>query len=315
MGENRSSGGQLVFQTSIALCQRPKDMPLPSKQPRQLSLFPFPPHACPGPSSASRGWWTQTLKLLAYISFLFWACHPAAAVSIAYLLSQNYMYHMTEADYHMGIRSSALPCSFCSFLMIHLAFSSFPIHRWIHSYCMNSFLLQRQFSTPVLKSRLELIKYWTEQWRGLTWDDSYMTMHTGAGGNTQPPPLQHSHIYSRERWLEETSSGQETRTPAGSRGANNSSFPPFLLALITFILPDPDTWQKDVTTSETNSNSGYFLYLFKQCQCWIYFPQKDSRLSRTGWFLHQRTKNHFGPSQTTQITSKGRGEPHPGLAI
>lgn len=90
-----------------------------------------------------------------------------------------------------------------------------------------------------------------------------MTMHTGAGGNTQRPPMQHRHIYSRERWQEESSSGQEARTPAGSRGA----LPPFLLALIMFILPDRDTSQKGVTISETNSNTGYFLYLLKQCQC------------------------------------------------
>lgn len=80
------------------------------------------------------------------------------------------------------------------------------------------------------------------------------------------------HIYSRERRLEETSSGQEARTPVGSWGANSSSFPPFLLALVMFILPDPS--QKGVTTSETKPNSDYFLYLFKQCQCWIFFHRK-----------------------------------------
>lgn len=86
------------------------------------------------------------------------------------------------------------------------------------------------------------------------------------------------------------------RKPARAGGKDNSRkqrakqppFSPLLLALVMFILTDPS--QNGVTTSETNSKSDYFLYLFKQCQCWIYFPQKDSRQWRTGWFLHQRTK-------------------------
>lgn len=155
-----------------------------------------------------------------------------------------------------------------------------------------------------------------EQWRGLTWDDSCMTVHTGAGGKPQHPPVHPSQAHLQQGTMAEgnlsKTGGKDTsRKPKH----DSSSIPLFLLALVMFILPDPDASQKCVTTSETNSNSGYFLYLFKQCQCWIYFPQKDSRLSRTGWFLHQRTKNRFGPSQTTQITSKSRGEPHPGLAI
>lgn len=168
----------------------------------------------------------------------------------------------------------------------------------------SSFLLQRQFSTLVLKSRLVHLKCWTKQWRGLTviwpWTLVLGENHrlyqcsTGtfrAGSDARRKPHQ-----GRRQWAE----GQ------------TAPFPPFMLAQV---LPDPDTSQKGVTNSETNSNSGYFLHLFKQPQCWIYFPQKDSRLSRTGWFLHQRTKNRFGPSQTTQITSKGRGRLHPGLAI
>lgn len=187
-------------------------------------------------------------------------------MSIDYLLSQNYRYHMREADYHIGHKE------LCFTLFILLISDDPPSGKpcfFIFSNSQmkipspySSFLLERQFSTLVLKFRLVQIKCWTEQWRGLTWDDSYMTMDTGAGGKPQPPPMQHRHIYSRVRQLEEISSGQEARTPAGSRRANSSSFPPFLLALVMFILPDPDTSQKDVTTSETNSSSVYFLHLF-----------------------------------------------------
>lgn len=38
--------------------------------------------------------------------------------------------------------------------------------------------------------------------------------------------MQHGHIYSTEWQLEETSSGQEARTPAGSRGTKAPLFPP-----------------------------------------------------------------------------------------
>lgn len=171
------------------------------------------------------------------------------------------------------------------------------------------FLLQRQFSTLALKFRLVHLtsgRSNEEGWSHLTamwpWTLVVEENHrshqcsTGtAGSNSWRKPHQ-----GRRQGHHQEAEGQR------------ASFPLFLLALI---LSDPDTSQKAVTTSETISNSGYFLHLLKQCQCWIYFPQKDSRLSRTGWFLHKRTKNPFGPSQTTQITSKGRGEPHPGLAI
>lgn len=179
-------------------------------------------------------------------------------------------------------------------LQANLAFSSPPIHSWRsqvclhHSYCSDSFL--------PLKSRLVQIKCWVKQWRGLTWDDSYGHGHWCWRKTTASTNAAQKHLQQRVMV-----GGNLIRA-----GGNNTSryqktaplFPPSCWHWWCLFYQIQILHKKGVTISETNSNSGYFLRLFKQCQCWIYFPQKDSRLSRTGWFLHQRTKNRFGPSQT-----------------
>lgn len=208
-------------------------------------------------------------------------------MSTAYLLSQNYRYHMREPDYHMGIRSSALPCQFCSFLMIHLqaslTFSSSPIHSWRsqvclhHSYCRDSFL--------PLKCRLGQIKCWMEQWRGLTWHDSYehghMSWRKTASTNAAQAHLQQG----------EMAGGNLIR----ARGSNTSRkqrgkqllFSLLLLALVMFILLGPDISQKGVTTSETNSNSGYFLHLFSVSAEFIFHRKTQDCQGLAGSYIKE----------------------------
>lgn len=196
-------------------------------------------------------------------------------------------------------------------LQARLVFSFSLIHIWRfqvclhHSYCREFSTLEVQVSADKILDRAMNDEGWSEM--------IAMTMDTDAGGKEQPPPMQHRHTCSREQQLEETSQGQEATTPAELRGANSSSFPPFLLALVMFILPDPDISQEGATTSlqQTLTQVIFFIYSNSASAEFIFHRRTQDWF----WFLHQRTKNGFGPSHTTWITSKGRGEPHPGLAI
>lgn len=108
---------------------------------------------------------------------------------------------------------------------------------------------------------------------------------------------------------------------SGKQRGKRLLFPRLLVGtgVVYFTKPRYFKSQKGVTTSGTNPNSDFCCFVlwgfFKQCQCQIHFPQEESKLSRTGWCFHQRTKNRFGTSQKIQTTSESRGEPHPGLTI